>query len=91
MDNQKKERKELGIVIPVSQKDKPTAYDLKGSVNINGTTYRLGGYLAEASGKGKMAPGTKYYYWHRVEVQDNMSQAKPSNDATSFDPMELDK
>lgn len=88
MDNQKKERKELGIVIPVSNKDKPTSYDLKGSININGTVYRIGGYLAEASGKGKMASGTKYYYWHRVEVQDDQPK---SSDPTSFDPMELEK
>lgn len=88
MDNQKKERKELGIVIPVSNKEKPTSYDLKGSININGTVYRIGAYLAEASGKGKMASGTKYYYWHRVELQDEQQK---SSDPTSFDPMELEQ
>lgn len=89
MDNEnKKERKELGIVIPVGKKDKPTSYDLKGSININGTVYRIGGYMAEASGKGKMAAGTKYYYWHRVEVMDDQPK---SPDPTSFDPMELEQ
>jgi len=88
MDNQKKERKELGIVIPVANKDKPTSYDLKGSIKIGDKVYRVGGYLGEASGKGKMAAGTKYYYWHRVEEQEDQPQ---NNNATSFDPMELEQ
>jgi len=91
MDNEKK-RKELGIVIPVTKKNSPSSYDIKGSVKIDGKVYRVGGYMAEASGQGKMAAGQKYYYWHRVEPMEDMpAQQSASNDPTSFDPMELEK
>ena len=89
MDDQKKERVQLGIAIPVSNKAKPSAYDLKGSIIVDGKNYRFGAYMSEAKGNGKMPAGQKYYYFHRVELmEDATTTATASN--TEFDPAELE-
>ena len=38
---QKKERPQLGLAIPVANKEKPSSYDLKGSIVIDGKSYRF--------------------------------------------------
>ena len=54
LENQKKERPQLGLAIPVTNKAKPSSYDLKGSINIDGKTYRFGAYKSTAKGGGKL-------------------------------------
>lgn len=71
MEN-KSERKELGIVIPVPVKNKPSSYDLKGSIMVDGKKYRVGAYKAEAKEGSKLGAGTVYYYWHRIEAADEL-------------------
>ena len=81
MSEQKKERPQLGLAIPVTNKAKESSYDLKGSIVINGKSYRFGAYKAQAKGGGKLQQGQDYYYFHRVESMD---------DNTSFDPASLE-
>ena len=69
-DEVKKERKQLGLAIPVTNKAKASSYDLKGNIIIDGKSYRFGAYKSQASGNGKMAAGQDYYYFHRVEPMD---------------------
>lgn len=83
-----KERPQLGLAIPVSNKQKPSSYDLKGSIIIDGKPYRFGAYKSQAKGGGKLTEGQEYYYFHRVEPMD----AAPANagSATDFNPAELE-
>ena len=86
MDNQEqtKERKSLGVVVPNTNKENPKSYDLKGTVTVEGKKYRIGAYKAEASGTGKLPKGSTYYWMHRVEPLE-------MNDANeSFDPASLE-
>ena len=53
----KKERPQLGLAIPVTNKAKESSYDLKGSIVINGKSYRFGAYKAQAKGGGKLEQG----------------------------------
>ena len=86
-NDQKKERPQLGLAIPVSNKAKPSSYDLKGSIMINGKPYRFGAYKAQAKGGGKLMEGQEYYYFHRVEAMDDAASA---GSPTDFNPAELE-
>ena len=83
-EEQKKERKSLGVVFPNINKENPKSYDLKGTVTVEGKKYRIGAYKAEASGTGKLPKGSTYYWMHRVEPLE-MNQA-----GESFDPASLE-
>ena len=83
-EEQKKERKSLGVVFPNINKEHPKSYDLKGTVTVEGKKYRIGAYKAEASGTGKLPKGSTYYWMHRVEPLE-MNQA-----GESFDPASLE-
>ena len=83
-EEQKKERKSLGVVFPNINKENPKSYDLKGTVTVEGKKYRIGAYKAEASGTGKLPKGSTYYWMHRVEELE-MNQA-----GESFDPASLE-
>ena len=85
----KKERKQLGIAIPVTNKAKAESYDLKGNIIIDGKSYRFGAYKSQAKGNGKLAQGQEYYYFHRVEAMDAVQNQAPAGDA-SFNPAELE-
>ena len=41
MSDQKKERPQLGLAIPVTNKAKAESYDLKGNIMIDGKSYRI--------------------------------------------------
>ena len=89
MSDQQKERKRLGIAIPVTNKAKAESYDLKGNIIIDGKSYRFGAYKSQAKGNGKLAQGQEYYYFHRVEAMDAVQNQAPAGDA-SFNPAELE-
>lgn len=89
VENEKKERPQLGLAIPVSNKNKPSSYDLKGSIVIDGKPYRFGAYKAQAKGGGKLAEGQEYYYFHRVEAMD-AAPAANAGSPTDFNPAELE-
>ena len=87
MDNQeqKKERKSLGVVFPNVNKENPSSYDLKGTITTpDGTKYRIGAYKAQASGTGKLPKDSTYYWMHRVE------ELEVNSDNTAFDPASLE-
>ena len=87
----KKERKNLGLVFLNTNKEKSSSYDIKGSVVVDGKKWRLGGYLKTASGEGKMAKGTEFYAWYRVEpFEENGGFSAPADEATTFDPSKLE-
>ena len=86
--DKKKERPQLGLAIPVTNKAKSSSYDLKGNIVIDGKSYRFGAYKAQASGQGKMAQGQEYFYFHRVEPMEDV--APTAGGATDFDPKELE-
>ena len=82
----KKERPQLGLAIPVTNKAKSSSYDLKGNIMIDGKSYRFGAYKAQAKGNGKLASGQEYYYFHRVEPMEAVSGQTSSD----FNPAELE-
>ncbi len=82
-------RKNLGMVFLNTNKDKPTSFDIKGSCVFNGQKIRLGGYKKEASGEGKMAKGTEFYAWYRVEPFVDGDPAAAA-EATAFNPEKLE-
>ena len=88
-EEQKKERPQLGLAIPVTNKAKASSYDLKGNIMIDGKSYRFGAYKARAKGNGKLAAGQEYYYFHRVEAMDAATTGGPAA-ATDFNPAELE-
>ena len=68
MDQEKKkERPQLGLAIPVTNKAKSSSYDLKGNIVIDGKSYRFGAYKAQASGQPngfvKVIFDSKYGEW----------------------------
>ena len=86
-----KERKNLGMVFLNTNKEKSTSFDIKGSVIVDGKKIRLGGYKKLASGDGKMAKGTEFYAWYRVEpFEDNGGDPAVASDATAFEPQKLE-
>ena len=88
-EEQKKERPQLGLAIPVTNKAKASSYDLKGNIMIDGKSYRFGAYKAQAKGNGKLAAGQEYYYFHRVEAMDAATTGG-AGAATDFNPAELE-
>ena len=85
-------RKNLGMVFLNTNKEKPTSFDIKGSCVFNGQKIRLGGYKKIASGEGKMAKGTEFYAWYRVEPFEDQNGGDPAKDAeaTAFEPSKLE-
>jgi hypothetical protein len=83
-----KKKKNLGIAVPQTNKKDPKSYDLSGSFEVAGIKYRFGAYKSVATGEGKMSKGSEYYWFHRIELQDDAAK-KPAQ--TSFDPNELEK
>ena len=83
-EEQKKERKSLGVVFPNINKENPKSYDLKGTITVNDKKYRIGAYKSEASGTGKLPKGATYYWMHRVE------ELELNQSGESFDPASLD-
>ena len=67
MSEEKKERPQLGLAIPVTNKVKSSSYDLKGNIIIDGKSYRFGAYKAQASGQPngfvKVIFDSKYGEW----------------------------
>ena len=61
----KKKRPDLGIAIPVQNKKTPQSYDLSGNIVVEGKKFKFGAYRSTASGNGKMAKGSEYYYFYR--------------------------
>ena len=87
-EEQKKERKSLGVVFPNVNKENPKSYDLKGTLKmpeeLGGKNIRVGCYKALASGEGKMAKDEPYYWVHRLE------ELEVNSDNTAFDPASLE-
>ena len=85
------DKKNLGMVFINTNKDKPTSFDIKGSVIVDGKKLRLGGYRKEASGDGKMAKGTEFYDWYRVEpFEEDGGDPARAAEATAFEPSKLE-
>ena len=87
-EEQKKERKSLGLLVPNMKKENPKSYDLKGTLKLpeelGGKNIRVGCYKALASGEGKMAKDEPYYWVHRLE------ELEVNSDNTAFDPASLE-
>jgi hypothetical protein len=91
-ETEKKKRPDLGIAVPVTNKKTPQSYDLSGNIVVEGKKWKFGAYRSTASGNGKMAKGSEYYYFYRVEPLDEAAPAAaPAEDAASFNPSELEK
>ena len=83
-----KERPDLGAAFIATNKKSPSSYDMSGTIVVDGVKHRFGAYQQKASGKGKMAEGTEFYTFYRVELEDGVTGA-PAAD-TSFNPSELE-
>ena len=87
-EEQKKERKSLGLLVPNIKKENPKSYDLKGTLKLpeelGGKNIRVGCYKALASGEGKMPKDSQYYWVHRLE------ELEVNSDNTAFDPASLE-
>ena len=84
----KKERPDLGAAFIATNKKSPQSYDMSGTIVVDGVKHRFGAYKQKASGKGKMAEGTEFYTFYRVEL-DEENAAAPGGD-TSFNVSELE-
>ena len=89
---EKKKRPDLGIAVPNQNKKTPQSYDLSGNIVVEGKKYKFGAYRSTASGNGKMAKGSEYYYFYRVEpLEDQAPGGAPAGDVdTSFKPSDLE-
>ena len=88
LDNdQKKDRPDLGAAFIATNKKTPQSYDMSGTIVVDGVKHKFGAYKQKASGKGKMAEGTEFYTFYRVEKAD--ADAASTAD-TSFNPSELE-
>ena len=76
--------KSFGTAILNTNKASPKSYDLKGTIEVEGTKYRFGAYKSTASGKGKLKEGEPYFWMHRVEKLEMASGGE------SFDPAALE-
>ena len=88
IDTQKKERPDLGAAFISTNKKSPQSYDMSGTIVVDGVKHRFGAYKQKASGKGKMAEGTEFYTFYRVELDEDAAAATPGD--TSFNPAELE-
>ena len=86
----KKERKNLGIVVLNTNKEKPTAFDITGHVMWKGEKIRLCGYKKFASGEGKMAKDAEYYAWWIVSLFEENGGDPAAAEATAFEPSKLE-
>ena len=88
----KKKRPDLGIAVPVTNKKTPQSYDLSGNIVVEGKKYKFGAYRSTASGNGKMAKGSEYYYFYRVELLTDEAPGEGPADGTdtSFKPSDLE-
>ena len=87
LDNdQKKDRPDLGAAFIATNKKSPQSYDMSGTIVVDGVKHKFGAYKQKASGKGKMAEGTEFYTFYRVEKLDTDGAAAD----TSFNPSELE-
>ena len=84
-DDQKKERPDLGAAFIATNKKSPQSYDLSGTIVVDGVKHKFGAYKQKASGKGRLAEGTEFYTFYRVELADGATAAD-----TSFNPSELE-
>ena len=82
---QKKERPDLGAAFIASNKKSPQSYDMSGTIVVEGKKHKFGAYKQKASGNGKMAEGTVFYTFYRVEPADAAGAVD-----TSFEPSELE-
>ena len=57
---------------------------------LEGKKYKFGAYRSTASGNGKMAKGSEYYYFYRVEPLDDAAPGGNSTGDTSFKPSDLE-
>ena len=88
LDNdQKKDRPDLGAAFIATNKKSPQSYDMSGTIVVNGVKHKFGAYKQKASGKGKMAEGTEFYTFYRVEQLDADGASAAD---TSFNPSELE-
>ena len=87
LDNdQKKDRPDLGAAFIATNKKSPQSYDMSGTIVVDGVKHKFGAYKQKASGKGKLAEGTEFYTFYRVEKLDADGAAAD----TSFNPSELE-
>ena len=71
LDNdQKKDRPDLGAAFIATNKKSPQSYDMSGTIVVNGVKHKFGAYKQKASGKGKLAEGTEFFTFYRVEKAD---------------------
>jgi len=88
LDNdQKKDRPDLGAAFIATNKKSPQSYDMSGTIVVNGVKHKFGAYKQKASGKGKLAEGTEFYTFYRVELADADGASAAD---TSFNPSELE-
>ena len=87
MSDQAKERPDLGAAFISTNKKSPSSYDMSGPIVVGGVKHRFGAYKQQASGKGKMAEGTEFYTFYRVEQIDDDGATAAD---TSFNPSELE-
>ena len=88
LDNdQKKDRPDLGAAFIATNKKTPQSYDMSGTIVVDGVKHKFGAYKQKASGKGKMAEGTEFFTFYRVERAD--ADGATATD-TSFNPSELE-
>ena len=83
-------RKNLGMVFINTNKEKPTSFDIKGSCVFNGQKIRLGGYKKVAKAGGKLAEGTEFFSWYRVEPFEEDGGDPAATVATDFEPSKLE-
>ena len=89
-ETEKKKRPDLGIAVPVTNKKTPQSYDLSGNIVVEGKKWKFGAYRSTASGNGKMAKGSEYYYFYRVEPLDEAAPGETPAGDTSFKPADLE-
>ena len=96
LDNdQKKDRPDLGAAFIATNKKSPQSYDMSGTIVVDGVKHKFGAYKQKASGKGKLAEGTEFYTFYRVELADadGASAAdtsfNPSNWRLNYEPRQI--
>ncbi len=82
----KKDRPDLGAAFIATNKKSPQSYDMSGTIVVDGVKHRFGAYQQKAKAGGKLAEGTVFYTFYRVELDD----AATTPGDTSFNPAELE-